>query len=352
MTKIRNKTTKFALRDRLAGMAAFGESKYEDRKETLRLRNAKRKELVLAGASPEEIRNALDEINIGWTKIYSYSTMRSYIQAVDKFAAFIRDMTGNNRMPVEETVKYIQPFVDHLIAAGYSPYTINLWLSGVCKATGSIISNYYHPRRSYIDVFRGVKAVKRDNFNSKRAKEAIELNKVVGLRRNELRKLRISDISYNGKDMLIRSIGKGGKHNVTLISDPESISVVKKYIELAKADGRETLLSEEMMNHDADLHSIRAVCAKREYERVVMDMQENPERREYYINFIKSEFKKVGRRLEENLNNPYRLRGRGRHIVASRGRPVEYDRVAVMYVSLTILHHYRSNVTVDHYLIK
>ncbi len=33
-------------------------------------------------------------------------------------------------------------------------------------------------------------------------------------------------------------------------------------------------------------------------------------------------------------------------------RETSFDRVAVLYVSVTILHHYRSDTTVQHYLIK
>ena len=65
-----------------------------------------------------------------------------------------------------------------------------------------------------------------------------------------------------------------------------------------------------------------------------------------YIQKIKDEFKRCGRKLKENLDKPYRLRGYNREAALSIGKPIVYDRVAAMYVSLFILHHFRTNTTI------
>ena len=120
----------------------------------------------------------------------------------------------------------------------------------------------------------------------------------------------------------------------------------------AITNGRETLLSKEQMNHDADLHHARAMCAVDEYNRILQDIHKNPEQREFYKNFIRDIFKKYNKPLLEDLDKPYYLRGAGKKLCISQGKSYIFDRVAVLYVSLTILHHFRSDTTVQHYLIK
>ena len=192
----------------------------------------------------------------------------------------------------------------------------------------------------------------RDSFNDKRASESLELNRAVGLRRAELARFSITDIEWNDKSVLIKSVGKGGKHNETFITDPEKICVIEKYYYDAIADGRTLMLTKEQMNHDADLHHARALCALDEYKRVIEDIKEHPERREFYKQFVIDFFKRHNKRLKEKLDLPYRLRGAGKAMLEAQGKETVFDRVAVLYVSVTILHHYRSDTTVQHYLIK
>jgi hypothetical protein len=101
-----------------------------------------------------------------------------------------------------------------------------------------------------------------------------------------------------------------------------------------------------------NFHKQRELRAKDVYERVVADMQNNPESREYYKTFIKNSFERDGKKLRENLEKPYVVRGENRKRLEQQGRALEYDRVAVLYVSLTVLNHYRSDTSVNHYIGK
>ena len=353
MKRERTKQLTYALRSRLEKMAAYGESKKAYKVKTLELRRVARNELIRQHKNREEITNALLHIDAAKDKIFSYNTMKSYIKFVKDFAGFVTSQTGTSRTSVEDSIIYIQPYIDYLINKGNSPNTINLKLSAVCKATGQFVVDYEHPVRRYSEAIRGVKPAVRDHFNEHRAAAALELNRAVGLRRAELGRLSVADIHWNDKgDIVITSIGKGGKHNNTLICDPEKIRIVEKYYYDAIADGREILLTKEQMNHDADLHHARAECAIDEYNRVITDIKDHPERRNYYKNFVIDFFRKNKKSLKEKLDVPYRLRGAGKMLMEQQGKDTVFDRVAVLYVSVTILHHYRSDTSVQHYLTK
>lgn len=348
----RNKKLGYALKCRLQSMACYGKRKADFKKATAKLRREKRAELIKQGVPRKEIERRLLHIDSAKNKIFCFETMRSYLRCVDSFASYVSEQTKTSRTSIDDSVKFIQPYIDSMIERGYSPSTINLHLAAVCKATGEYICDYKHPERCYADTKRGVGKAVRDNFNAHRAAESLELNRAVGLRRRELARAEVKDVTFYADHAEIKSIGKGGKHNCTLIYDPKSIAILRKYYEIVKAEGRQRLMTKDQMNHDADLHSARAQCAETEYDRIVADMKLNPERRKYYLNMVQNELKKAGKRCRENMNKPYRIRGKGKLFAEQNGRPIVYDRLAVMYVSLFILHHYRCDTTIQHYLIK
>ncbi|WP_028510318.1 integrase domain-containing protein [Ruminococcus sp. NK3A76] len=350
--KQRTRQLTYALRANLESMAAYGESKKLYKDKTNAMRRQKYRELIYKGISRADIHKELLHIDAAKDKIFSYSTMKNYIRFVKDFAAFVYTKTSTSRVSVEDSIKYIRPYIDSLISKGDSPNTINLKLSAVCKATGQYVVDYTHPIRRYSDVTRSTKAAVRDKYNDKRAAAALELNRSIGLRRNELARVSINDIYLGEKCAYIYSKGKGGKNNITYISDPAKLDILYKYMSQAITEGRETLLSKEQMNHDADLHHARAMCAVDEYNRILQDIHKNPEQREFYKSYIKNIFKKYNKPLLEDLDKPYYLRGAGKTLCISQGKSYIFDRVAVLYVSLTILHHFRSDTTVQHYLIK
>ena len=350
MTRQRTRQLTYALRSNLEAMAAYGESKKKYKDKTNALRRQKYRELINIGASKSDIQKELLHIDSAKDKIFSYSTMKNYIRFVKEFAAFVYIQTGTSRVSISESISYIQPYIDALILKGDSTNTINLKLAAVCKATGQYVVDYTHPIRRYSDVTRSTKAAVRDKYNDKRAAAALELNRAIGLRRNELARLTIDDIHIGEKCAYIYSRGKGGKNNITYISDPAKLDILYKYMSQAITDGRETLLSREQMHHDADLHHARALCAIDEYNRILADIKTNPERREFYKSFIKDTFRKYNKQLLEDLDKPYYLRGAGKKLCISQGKSYIYDRVAALYVSLAILHHFRSDTTVQHYL--
>ena len=146
--------------------------------------------------------------------------------------------------------------------------------------------------------------------------------------------------------------GKGGKHNRTVLKGIVAVAKLKEYISRAEKMNNDFLLTKAEARVPDGLHYCRAMCAQITYNAVLQDMENDPAKRAEYIQKIKDEFKRCGRKLKENLDKPYRLRGYNREAALSIGKPVVYDRVAAMYVSLFILHHFRTDTTILHYLVK
>ena len=120
----------------------------------------------------------------------------------------------------------------------------------------------------------------------------------------------------------------------------------------AEEKGQKFLLSKAETRNDADLHHERALKAISVYEKTVEDMTLHPERRAYYQSEIKRIFDENGKPLYENLGTPYRCRGANREKLIAMGKNTVFDRTAVLYVSCTVTNHFRSDTTVQHYLIK
>ena len=127
---------------------------------------------------------------------------------------------------------------------------------------------------------------------------------------------------------------------------------LKEYIRKAEEKGSDFLLTKAEARVPDALHYCRAICAQNTYYAVLQDMENDPAKRAEYIQKIKDEFKRCGRKLKEDLNKPYCLRGYNKKAAESINKPVVYDRVAAMYVSLFILHHFRTDTTILHYLVK
>lgn len=334
-------TIKYLLKQALQQKASYGRSKHEDKVATYQ----KREELRQQGASYAERM----EINEMKDHIYSYGTMQTYQQQAGAFGDYLI-AEGHKKISVEESRDYIQPYIDHLQEKGLSPWSINTALAAVCKATGANIREYDHPQRTISHIRRGNAERAHDRANEKNAARILEANRLLGMRRSELKALRAEDIIEKGDKVIVQSIGKGGRHNQQVFTDPgeqERVLALKE----GKA-GHDKIFSAAEFRNDADLHAARAERAVEVYNRVVADMKEHPERRDYYQNEVRQGFAERGRTLREHLDNPYCVRGANRQRLIAEGREVDYDRTALLYVSITVLNHTRSDVSAAHYIAK
>lgn len=190
-------------------------------------------------------------------------------------------------------------------------------------------------------------------YNTKRGEKTRDVGSTTGLRRRELGHLKVDDIKFiDFETVHIFSVGKGGKHNRTVLKGIVAVAKLKEYISRAEKMNNDFLLTKAEAHVPDGLHYCRAMCAQITYNAVLQEMENDPAKRAEYIQKIKDEFKRCGRKLKENLDKPYCLRGYNKKAAESINKPVVYDRVAAMYVSLFILHHFRTDTTILHYLVK
>lgn len=333
---------------KLNGMAAFKESKHQYKIWTISKRKNVRERLALEGKSKEEINEICNRINCFKWKLFAKRTKIDYIEGNVQFCHFLEKKYRTSYLTLKEAEKHIQEFVDDLKARNRSSNTIHDYLAAVCKTFGKYMGDYDHPIR------HGV-CLKDDptKYNTKRGETTRDVALISGLRRRELGHLKVDDIKFiDCQTVHIFSIGKGGKHNRTVLKGIIAVAKLKEYISRAEKMNNNFLLTKAEARVPDGLHYCRAMCAQITYNAVLQEMENDPAKRAEYIQKIKDEFKRCGRKLKENLDKPYRLRGYNREAALSIGKPIVYDRVAAMYVSLFILHHFRTNTTILHYLVK
>ena len=353
MAKTHHSNINYQLKNELRNMFSPGESKKEAMAETNRLRAIYKKELIEQGYSKKEAHRLSININTYRDKIYTDSTLYRHQKSADVFGQFCKEELGTKRISMEEAKLHVQDFVNWSKKKNHSTSTTKTYLAGVCKALQLNISDYDKPKCFTSEFTRGTKPAKNDAYNEVRAEKALDTNSIIGVRRSELGRIKVSDIDFISPDYAeIHTIGKGGKHNTNVLFTTEDVAKLKMYADDAISKGQTYLLTKEEMKNDADLHSMRAKKAKAVYEHVCADMDAHPERRDYYISEIHKTFQKTGKVLREDLSKDYVCIGKNRQRLISQGRSYTFDRVAVMIVSCWVTNHFRSNVTVNNYIAK
>lgn len=345
----RKANLKFLLREELAKMkqAGYGRSKHQDKEQT----RAERARMKQEGVPYEE------RLRVDYSKDYIYvsTTFDVYSRQVGYFADWLAEEKGLKKISIEESKQYIQEYVNYLDRdKEQSAWSINLALSAICKATHEYVIDYEHPKRSIAHITRGVGEKQHDELNKARARESLEANRLLGLRRSQLEKLKAGDIrevDVNGRKMVIvETVGKGKKINQQIFYQSDEMKAVLKLKE-GKADADRIFSREEFAN-DADYHYMRELRCKEVYERTVADMKENPERREFYQSEICRLFHEAGRRVKEDMDKTVYARGDNRERLLQEDRPIEFDRTALLFCSVTVTSHWRSSVTLEHYVGK
>jgi CO dehydrogenase/acetyl-CoA synthase alpha subunit len=80
----------------------------------------------------------------------------------------------------------------------------------------------------------------------------------------------------------------------------------------------------------------------------------DPAKREEMMRLLEERFnenpKKMGKFSRSKMDTPYRTRGEVRKELYEANKPLEYDRLALLSVSVLALAHYREDVCVKHYM--
>ena len=192
-----------------------------------------------------------------------------------------------------------------------------------------------------------VKSVKYDRL--------LEFQQRIGIRRAELARLTGNDflLDESGKPCVRVKKGKGGKMQLQNIF-PWDVETVRSYF-TGKEPNERIFAESEMRNH-LDLHSYRHEHAQAFYQ-YYASMSE-PDRQilrerliKRYQTYAKNPSKvKAWIRIVDKDNGRYRLRGKNAEHARQHGLPTEYDRLALLAVSVFCLSHWRLDVAVDNYL--
>lgn len=290
------------------------------------------------------------------------TTSKQYAKNCEKFAAFCKKegITNTKHIKGHER-ETVQKYADSLRADGKSAATIHTYIAGPCKALGVNMAEIEKPLRTSLDITRS-----RENFkneqgtneeNDPRFKRLVDFAGMVGIRREEYSDLKTWNIKRDESGYLCIEVeqGKGGKYQLQRILPQYE----KEVIEIMKKSPSDYVFSKDEMNNKIDLHAYRAKVAQEAYK--------------YYENRIKNEkgykeklfielvdrwnilhkydphaYKKY---LNELKTEHYITRGHTREISEANHGRTSWDRLAIMAVSVFHLSHWRSNVTVNNYII-
>lgn len=256
----------------------------------------------------------------------------------------------------------LQGYEKQLEKTGYSPATIHRRLAAPCKATGINMNEIEKPKRTAGKIIRS----RNQDANRQGKIEATEarynrlicLQKAVGIRRAELSRLTGTDLTEDESGYLCVNVsrGKGGKRQLQRLLPEDEKSVIEIF---RGVNPDQKLFSSDEMNNKIDLHGIRREQAQRAYKYYYDRLKNEPGykyelRKELAARY--REFHRSGdsnkRFLHDIMNEKsYELRGENRQKAIEQGKETEYNRLALMAVSVLHLSHWRLGVTVTNYLI-
>lgn len=249
--------------------------------------------------------------------------------------------------------EHIPDYVDWLAQQGKSASTIHTYLAGVCRVFEVLLADVKKPKRvtSQNTRSRGEKAVdERRDAGREASPRLYDFASTVGIRRAEYARLRGDDLVCDESGYLCVRVrrGKGGKFQLQCIL-PGDEMFVKSYF-----DGLEgpVFTKAELINK-IDLHHLRAVQAQRAYRYYSELLRRNPEYRAQLEAEIKARWQLYNKRRwkQHEFEGTYKLRGANRQLAQRLGKPTEYDRLAIIAVSVFHLSHWRCDVTVSNYLL-
>ena len=125
------------------------------------------------------------------------------------------------------------------------------------------------------------------------------------------------------------------------------------------ADPEQKLFSKEEMQNKIDLHGLRREHAQRMYKYYADRLKNEPGykyqcRKELMARYDERHRPGTSRqRFIEDITNeqPYKLRGENRQKAIEQGEETEFNRLALMMVSVFCLSHWRTDVTVINYIV-
>lgn len=320
---------------------------------------------------PRKQNSLKHDIFVAATKDVTNNTSRtSYKRSATRFSKWAKENNIKKISDISEEV--LQKYHDDLKndPKQYTPATIHTYLAPIAKAAGINLNRVKKQKRTSDKIVRGRKPEsnvqgKRQELNS-RFSRVLQFQKVVGIRRNELKNLTGQDLKIDeyGNCYIFVKRGKGGKKQMQYIL-PKDIKLVKQTF--SGIGENEPVFTEEEMNNQINLHALRAQHARDSYFFYLEKIHEKPQMRQALSKLLikkweeghqklKKESPKQYDRQRKNFiydlrDETYVLRGSNKSKALISGMPIVYNRLALMAVSVLNLSHWRLSVTVTNYIL-
>lgn len=281
----------------------------------------------------------------------SDKSWRAYLDAAVKYGEWCKQRYHCRHF--SDCRPYVQDYADWLVEQGLSASTVHTYLAGICRVFEVPMDKVQKPKRVTAQNTRS--RGKREVDDRRDAAREIsprlyDFACVVGVRRTEYVRLRGDDLVYDesGYPCVRVKRGKGGKFQLQRIL-PGDEMFIRSYF-----DGLEgPVFTKAELTNKIDLHHLRAVQAQRAYKYYSELLRRNPEYREQLEAEIKARWRLYNKKRwkQHEFEGVYKLRGSNRELAQRLGRPTEYDRLAVLAVSVYHLSHWRCDVTISNYLL-
>lgn len=293
------------------------------------------------------------------------NTVKSYKHSTDDFVSWAKAQGYKTCDDIRAVgaADIIQKYYNSLMSGDgrKSPATAHTKIAPICKGLGVKMADLDLERRTADAIWRG-----RDPAANDRGRHEETLDKYArlmtlastGLRRDEIRKLKKSDLvtDESGYTCVHVARGKGGKEQLQRVL-PQYLPTVQAVFDAVKSPEGRVLTDTEMRNH-INIHSHRARVAREAYSYYAGKLKTEPEYRQKlrselidrYTTYHKAS---TGNRFVSELDNhkPVMLRGANKAKAEAAGLPITYDRLALMAVSVYHLSHWRIDVTVTNYMV-
>ena len=286
-------------------------------------------------------------------------TRKQYRRQVKQYVRFCREQY--NCRTFDECKSHIQNYSDFLQKQGYAASTIHTYLAAICSVFDVGLASIQKPIRYVSEYVRGRDQKNIDaanDLNNPRWSYLIEFQRRVGIRRDELMRLKGKDfvIDESGHFCVYVARGKGGKKQMQRIADRD-VAFIKSYFDAVAPN--ESVFEEKYFKNDLNLHKLRADCAKKYYYNQLEKLKSDPSYRAVLENEIRhrwttTNFHKNGKPKtidKTELYGIYTLRGKNRQLAINKGLDIHYDKLALLATSMFKLSHFRNDVTIASYLL-
>ena len=286
-------------------------------------------------------------------------TVKQYKNHAIKFGEWCKQTHGCRHMP--DCLPYVQEYIDHLQVQGKSASTIHTYVAGICRLWGVPMDAYTLPLRVVAENTRsrGAKPSDKRKDTQRAASPALfDFASMVGIRRAEYADLRGNDFRKDeaGLYVLVRK-GKGGKRQKQRVLPCDEMAV-RAYFDGSAA----YMFTKAELKNKIDLHHLRELQAQRAYNYYLNRIEHEDGYREKLIEQLRHVWKrddiiragngKKPKRWSARLyTGTYWLRKDNRSLARELGRPVGYDRLALLAASVFCLSHWRHDVTIANYLL-